>query len=736
MKLLTLAIVPMRCLAVCLPILAVTGIRTEAQHSVRLTRGMVITHSVRIAPDTYRIPASESPDSAVITIRGDNIVVDFAGSTLEGIAPSLDPDQAKGVAVRIEGGSSVRIRNANIRGYKIGILARGTRALHLTDNNLSYNWKPRLYSGVEHESLMDWLSHHNNEKDEWMRYGAAIYLSDVKTGRIIGNRIEQGMEGLMLVRSDSIRIWNNTIQFNSGVGIALYRSSYNEIFHNYASFNVRGFSEGFYRRGQDSADLLLYEQSCHNIVAFNSMTHGGDGLFLWAGQSTMDTGKGGANDNLFYKNDFSYAPTNAMEATFSRNVFIANRAHGSEYGLWGGYSFDSKVIGNDFGYNRTGIAIEHGQNNELTANRFLLDSTAIRLWAIPEEPSDWGYPKHRDTHSRDYQVERNLFVGNRAALRVAQTANAHIVANEFIKVDSLIVRVDSSQLDVQRSDTSALYARIAPEAWPPGGAEWQVPAGIVLPSRMNGGFDASKDPLAKLPRSAIIVDEWGPYDYRSPKLWPRDTSFATPLALQVLGPPGRWRVVGQSGVASVSKTEGTMSDTIEVVPARGFENDWTITMEYRGRATVSPRGLRRAAGVPYTFTYVRFNPVREWDVAFYALADSVGKRTPLATVKTPRLDYTWYRPQIAGLPQSNFRMEARTEVNLRPGSSYEIRTISDDAMRVWVDDKLVIDNWKPHESEVNTAPISAGRHSIRVEYYQLGGWVEIRAEIRRADSKS
>jgi hypothetical protein len=500
--------------------------------------------------------------------------------------------------------------------------------------------------------------------------------------------------------------------------------------HNYASFNVRGYSNGFYRRGQDSADLLLYEQSCNNVVAFNSMTHGGDGLFLWAGQSTMDTGKGGANDNLFYKSDFSYAPTNAMEATFSRNVFIANKAHGSEYGLWGGYSFESKVIGNDFGYNRTGIAIEHGQNNELTANRFLLDSTAIRLWAVPEEPGDWGYPKHRDTHSRDYQIERNLFVGNRTALRVAQTSNAHIVANEFLKVDSLIVRVDSSQLDVQRSDTSALRGRIAPEAWPPEASPWTVPKGIVLPKALAGGLDAAKDPLAQLPRSAIVVDEWGPYDFKYPKLWPRDTSYATPLALQVLGPRGRWRVVAQYGVSSVSKFEGMMNDTIEVVPARGFENDLSISLEYRGAAVVSPRGVRTAAGSPYLFSYSRFNPVREWDIAFYALSDSVGPRTPLATVKTPRLDWTWYRPQIAGLPQSNFRMEARTTVNLRAGS-YQIRTISDDAMRVWIDDTLVIDNWKPHESEVNTAPISSGRHTIRVEYYQLGGWVEMRAEIIR-----
>ena len=173
----------------------------------------------------------------------------------------------------------------------------------------------------------------------------------------------------------------------------------------------------------------MYEQSCRNVVAYNSMTHGGDGLFLWAGQSTMDTGEGGANDNLFYGNDFSFAPTNGMEATFSRNTFIANRVEGSDHGLWGGYSFDSKVIGNDFRRNRIGIAIEHGQNNEICDNRFAGDSTAISLWANPIEPSDWGYPKHRDTRSRDYTITSNLFVG-RARRACARAATRAMSPNE------------------------------------------------------------------------------------------------------------------------------------------------------------------------------------------------------------------------------------------------------------------------------------------------------------------
>jgi parallel beta-helix repeat protein len=701
-----------------------------AQQNVRITRGMVITHSVHIAPGTYRIHAPASLDSAVIIIRGDNITVDFKGSTLEGSPVSDDPDEAAGVAIRIEGGHNVKIVNARVRGYKVGIMARGTRELSLLDNDLSYNWKPRLYSLVEHESLMDWLSHHNNEHDEWLRYGAAIYLSDVKGGSIRGNRITQGMEGLMLTRSDSIRIWNNTIEFNSGVGIALYRSSFNSIMHNHASYNVRGFSNHFYRRGQDSADLLLYEQSSHNTVAFNSMTHGGDGLFLWAGQSTMDTGGGGANDNLFYANDFSYAPTNAMEATFSRNMFIGNRANGSAYGLWAGYSYESKVIGNDFFDNRTGVAIEHGQSNEILANRFVNDSVGIRLWAVPEEPGDWGYPKHRDTHSRNYEIAENVFAGNRVGLRVAETHSSRVTANRFIRVDSVLVVTDTSALNMTANDTTSLHVRADPGKSPPAPPAWKLPAGLVLPKRLPDGLDPQKDELAERDISAIVVDEWGPYDWRSPKLWPVDSSRSTPLSLRVLGPAGRWKVLDRHGVATLSKDHGRTGDTIVVTPAKSFENDWEITLEYRGSSIVSPRGVKLPAGAPYTFSYGRFDPIGMWNASFFALADSVAPRTPITTLITPRLDYMWYRPTIQGVPQANFRIAATVDVKLGPGK-YVLRTISDDGIRVWVDDNLVIDNWKPHESEINRADIASGPHKLRVEYYQLGGWTEVRVEVLR-----
>jgi len=219
-----------------------------------------------------------------------------------------------------------------------------------------------------------------------------------------------------------------------------------------------------------------------------------------------------------------------------------------------------------------------------------------------------------------------------------------------------------------------------------------------------------------------------------------------PLALRVLGPAGEWRVVSRRGVAGLSRDHGRMGDTIRVTPAGGSEHDWEIGLEYRGLATRSPNGVERPAGTPYQFSYGRFEPVPSWDVGFVAWADSTDPRahvnafesalrTPSVQRRESRLDYMWYRPTISGVPQTHFGAVATASVTL-PRGTYTLRTISDDGVRVWVDDRLVIDDWTPHESTVDTAPLGGGRHRLRVEYYQVDGWVELRVEIVRGGQRS
>ncbi len=598
-----------------------------SQGPIALHSGQVITRSTRVLRRTYRISG--------VVIRGDNITVDFAGATLQGTPADT--------AIRIDGGKNVRIIQARARGYKVGILARGTRNLTLEDNDLSYNWKPRLFSLVEHESLVDWLSFHHNEKDEWLRFGAAIYLADVAGGKIVENGAVQGMNGLLLVRSNGLSIRGNNFSFNSGVGVGLYRSSYDTILHNWIDYNVRGYSHGFYSRGQDSADLLIYEQSSHNVIAHNSLTHGGDGVFLWAGQTTMDSGTGGANDNLIDANDVSHATANGVEATFSRNTITNNRAWGNEYGVWGGYSHDTRIEGNDFRANRTGVAIEHGQDNVIVGNHFADDSTAIRLWADSIEPSGWGYPKHHDTRSRDYLIVGNEFIGNRTVLDVRNTTGLDTVSSP-----------------------------------PP----FHAAASLRRPST----------PLSLRDRSAIIVDEWGPYDWQSPKLWPIDSTRAVPLRLAVLGQPGTWRVLSQRGIATLSKTSGRIGDTLAVTPRPDSTGDWAVTLQAKND----------------TFSYARFEPAINWTVE---------------SKPVPRIDFFRYRP-------GHWSLQATGTVTLSPGS-YTLRAISNNAMRLYLDDKVVIDAWTPHESKVDYAEMPAGQHTLRVEYNQTDGWIELRVEIIR-----
>ena len=689
------------------------------------TPGMVVTRSTAIRPGTWPAPAG---DSAAIVVRGDSIVLDLTGVELVGSGDRQRPDRFTGIAIRIEGGRAVTVRGARIRGYKVGILARGTRDLRLLDNDVSHNWRPRLYSGIERESLADWLSYHHNENDEWLRYGAAMYLDGVRGGEVRGNTVRQGMNGVLLTQTDGIRLWNNVISFNSGIGIGLYRSSGSLIAHNRVDWNVRGYSHGFFNRGQDSAALLVYEQSSRNVVAHNSMTHSGDGLFLWAGQSTMDTGAGGANDNLFYSNDFSFAPTNGMEATFSRNAFVANRIEGSWHGLWGGYSWESVIMGNTFVENVEGIAIEHGQDNSIVGNLFAGDTTAIHLWWNRLEPSDWGYPKRRDTRSRDYAIEGNRFLGVRTALRAKDTQRLLLARNTAAGVDTLVLT---------EGDTSG---------W--GGGPIRTvrgtPSGIAIPERyrvqpLEGGRTEFARPELPGGRETIIVDEWGPYDWKSPKLWPAGRSDASPLGLRVLGPAGEWRVVGRDGIASLSRASGRTGDTIVVTPAAGREGDFSVELEYRGAATVSRFGHPSAASVPVRFGWSRFVPEAMWHVTFAAI-DSAAivppdglppAAAPGVAIDTSRLDLMWYRPPRPGIPQSRVLTEATARIRLAPGR-YRLRTIADDAVRVFVDARVVLDDWTPGESRAKEVAVElGGEHVVRVEHLQLEGWYELRLDIER-----
>jgi nitrous oxidase accessory protein NosD len=728
--------------SLCAPLGLLVGLTLQAANTpqaIPLTQGMVIERSVTIRPGTYRLSASADLKTPAVTIRGENIVVDFNGAILAGSPDSADPDQFAGVGLLVDGGSKVTIRGATIRGYKVGILARDSPDLHITRNDLSYNWKGRLHSGIEKESLLDWMSYHQNEKDEWLRYGAAIYLRNCDRAEIDHNTAVQGQNGLMVTASKGLKIWNNTFQFLSSIGVGLYRVSESTLMHNRIDWCVRGYSHGYYNRGQDSAGLLMYEQSSNNVVAYNSITHGGDGLFLWAGQSTMDTGKGGSNDNLFYRNDFSHAPTNGIEATFSRNRFIFNRIDDCWHGVWGGYSFESTWHGNRFAGNAEAIAIEHGQSNWIVENSFNGDDIAIRLWQNASQDPSWGYAKARDTRSRDYRIGYNEFRGNRIALDVRDTTDVGLALNEFSGVAAR-TSPETKGLDLDGPPAAVPIGRVRAVDPLPQGVDPMLPSG------------------ARRGRETIIVDEWGPYDWKAPRLWPvlsggdrvlpfprvakAGGAFDGPIRLNVLGPAGSWKVTSVRG-ATVSPASGQVGGIMAVTPLPGPLVDYDIVLSYVGGAVTSPRGAVTPAGEAYPFRYSRFFAPVSWTLSFHEYPETFHpakdpdgfarllKTKPIVPpIKTARIDYLSGRlPFEEGVPSDRFAFVAEGTVTL-PRGDYELQVISDDGVRVWVDGKLALDGWEPHESRIDFVQLSGGRRRLKVEYYELTGWAEIKVDIQ------
>lgn len=137
-------------LTILVVVLSVAATRPSTQ--TRPAAGTVISRTTRLPAGTYTLTSADLQHPAVI-VRGSNLTVDFSGVTLRGAAPDANPDTFTGLAVLVDGGENVTIKNLTARGYKVGILARRSAQLHITGATLSYNWKARLHSLVEHESL-------------------------------------------------------------------------------------------------------------------------------------------------------------------------------------------------------------------------------------------------------------------------------------------------------------------------------------------------------------------------------------------------------------------------------------------------------------------------------------------------------------------------------------------------------------------------------------------------------
>ncbi len=757
---------------------------------------IVITHSGNFAPPPLTLPSADV-DHAAIVIRGNNLTVDFGNRVLRGTPDDTDPDQRKGLAIQVEG-NNVTIKHAKVRGYHIAVLARKTTGLKVQDCDFSYNWKQHLKSTPEKEDGADWMFYHKNDHDEWLHgrpdegipaYAGAIYLTGCDNFEVKNVKVTGGENGLMLTECTKGLVWNNDFSFLSALGIGMYRSSDNRVMHNKIDWCVRGYSHGVYNRGQDSAGILIYEQSNRNTFAYNSVTHGGDGFFLWAGQSTMDNGVGGCNDNLVYGNDFSHAPTNGIEATFSRNFFLNNKVLECWHGVWGGYSFDTKIQGNAFGLNAEAIAIEHGQNNAITQNTFWRDNDGIDLWQNKSQDPNWGYPKHRDTKSHGYRIEDNYF-GNipGTVFKIRATTDVTITKNRIERFGNLAredepnpnFRLEGNRLTTDRDDVKTKYgvtntvvidagSKPTPSTMQPSGnpvlgldpdrqayinrfdVTWDPYASgdprrkeieALAPQPLKGGMDPFLKKDALRGRRYIVVDEWGPYDFRHPVLVP--VEGAKSKRYEIWGPRGTWRATTVKG-ATLSESSGSVPGFVEITPSSTGAGSIDIELEYKGGATTDYRGIVTPAGKSVAFGFHKFNAAIDWHVQFFKWTESenpaevhanpkniaqVFKTKPIKEANVTELDYSG--PSFTtGLPNDHYATLAEGTFTV-PAGSYRVEMTTDDGARVWVDGlEVIADAWKYQGPTGYSADLKldGSKHRIRVEHFQIDGYAALKVKL-------
>ena len=103
---------------------------------------------------------------------------------------------------------------------------------------------------------------------------------------------------------------------------------------------------------------------------------------------------------------------------------------------------------------------------------------------------------------------------------------------------------------------------------------------------------------------------------------------------------------------------------------------------------------------------------------------------PSSLERVESVDFNWgVGSPDPVIPADHFSVRWTGGVVPAVSGSYTFATTSDDGVRLWLGDQLVINNWGDHGATTNTSnaiELTAGsRTSLRLEYYENGGGATI-----------
>ena len=111
-----------------------------------------------------------------------------------------------------------------------------------------------------------------------------------------------------------------------------------------------------------------------------------------------------------------------------------------------------------------------------------------------------------------------------------------------------------------------------------------------------------------------------------------------------------------------------------------------------------------------------------WNISFDS-PPQIPTSAPVLEREENIIDNNWHQGSPDPTVNNNQFVASWVKTEDFESSNYKFHTVADDGIRVYLDDILILDDWKNHAAKDTFAVrnVSAGIHTIRVEYFEDGG---------------
>ncbi len=235
------------------------------------------------------------------------------------------------------------------------------------------------------------------------------------------------------------------------------------------------------------------------------------------------------------------------------------------------------------------------------------------------------------------------------------------------------------------------------------------------------------------------MTQWGPYSFNYPILWWEKTDSSGKMYFDIIGPSGKWKTINNKGVSGLSALSGVFPGQLVVQKDSAALAAIDIEMEYMGKEIISPFGIKYPAGHPYLFHYREFDIPFQWEMKWFVF-DSTNdpikhnvefikllNNKPIKVTKGIDISNVFGKGFGKNIPKEKIATVSATDIDI-PDGLYRIGISASEMARVYIDGKIIIENWDPSKTiydedyHQDTIIPLKGKHTIRIEQAQYGDY--------------